>query len=39
MEQRLGKDSPCPAQIGRSGIASHYNNELLCTEKKKDVQT
>ncbi|KAL2747776.1 diphthamide biosynthesis protein 2-like isoform X2 [Vespula maculifrons] len=36
VEQRLGKDSPCPAQIGRMGIASHYNNEL-CTEKKEDM--
>lgn len=39
VEQNLGKDSPCPAQTGRSGIASHYYNELLCTDKKEDMKT
>lgn len=33
VEQKLGENLPCPAQIGRTGIPSHYNNELLCTEK------
>ncbi|XP_035741015.1 2-(3-amino-3-carboxypropyl)histidine synthase subunit 2-like isoform X1 [Vespa mandarinia] len=39
VEQRLGKDSPCSAHIGRSGLASHYNNELFSIERKKDMQT
>ncbi|XP_047363724.1 2-(3-amino-3-carboxypropyl)histidine synthase subunit 2 isoform X3 [Vespa velutina] len=38
VEQRLGKDSPCPAHIGRSGLASHYNNELFSTGRKGDMQ-
>lgn len=39
VEQNLGEDPPCPAQTGRSGIASHYHNELLCTDKKEDMKT
>lgn len=33
VEQRLGKDAVHVAEIGRSGLASHYKNEPVTTEK------